>query len=58
MDEKLLEEIRDLRRHMRQLEDELAAYAKLYGFTDAAKNLFRNSPLAGEKKRSHPHDMN
>lgn len=58
MDNQLLTEIEELRRHLRELEQELASYAGIYGFTSKAKELFERSPMSGAARESQPHDMN
>lgn len=53
-----LKEIEELRRHLRDLEQELASYAGIYGYTAKAKELFERSPVSGAAKDSQPHVMN
>ncbi len=49
MERSLAEELDMLRRHLAEVEMELARYAHNYGLTDEARQLLATSPLSGNR---------
>lgn len=49
MEHSLAEELDMMRRHLAEVEMELARYAHKYGLTEEARRLLNTSPLSGDQ---------
>jgi hypothetical protein len=59
MKRSLSDELDKLRRHLAEVEMELARYAHNYGLTDEARRLLNTSPLSGRRPTDvGPDDLN